>query len=109
ELSLLGVPSIVAYRLDPASHWVARKLSITPYVAMPNVLLGDMVVPEIIQYRITGEHLAARAKEILEQPDRAHRIRARLAEIPSHLGSPGGLGLAADRILNEARGARVAA
>jgi lipid-A-disaccharide synthase len=109
ELSLFGVPSVVAYRLDPASHWIARKLSITPYVAMPNVLLEEMVVPEIIQYRITGEHFAARAKEVLGQPDRARRIRARLAEIPSHLGSPGGVGLAADRILNEARRARLAA
>lgn len=109
ELSLLGVPSVVAYRLDPASHWVARKLSITPYVAMPNVLLGDMVVPEIIQYRITGEHFAARAKEILEQPARARQIRERLAEIPRHLGAPGGVGRAADRILDEARNGCVAA
>lgn len=109
ELSLLGVPSVVAYRLDPASHWLARKLSITPYVAMPNVLLGDMVVPEIIQYRITGEHFAARAKEILEQPARARQIRERLAEIPRHLGAPGGVGRAADRILEEARKGRVTA
>lgn len=103
ELSLLGVPSVVAYRLDPVSHWVARKLSITPYVAMPNVLLDDWVVPEIIQYKIDGEHFAARALEILEEPARAQRLRERLAEIPNHLGSPGAVGRAADRILEEAR------
>lgn len=109
ELALLGVPSVVAYRLDPASHWVARKLSVTPYVAMPNVLLGDMVLPEIIQHKITGEHFAARAKEIIEHPARARQIRERLAEIPRHLGVPGGVGRAADRILDEARKERVAA
>lgn len=102
ELALLGVPSVVAYRLDPVSHWVARKLSITPYVAMPNVLLGDMVVPEIIQYKIDGGHFAAKALEILEQPARAWQVRERLAEIPSHLGQPGGVARAAQRIHHEA-------
>ena len=103
ELSLLGVPSVVAYRLDPVSHWVARKLSITPYVAITNVLLEEMVVPEIIQYRIDGEHFAARASEILEQPRRAQHLRERLLELPAHLGSPGAVGRAADRILEESR------
>jgi len=103
ELALLGVPSIVAYRLDPVSHWVARKLSITPYVAMPNVLLGGMVVPEIIQYKIDGAHFAAKALEFLEQPSRAREVRERLAEIPAHLGAPGAVSRAAERILEEAR------
>ncbi len=105
ELSLLGVPSVVAYRLDPVSHWIARKLSITPYVAMPNVLLDEMVVPEIIQYRIDGAHFAAKALEILEEPERAVRVRRRLAEIPGHLGAPGAVARAAERVLEEA-GAR---
>lgn len=103
ELALLGVPSVVAYRLDPVSHWVARKLSITPYVAMPNVLLDDWVVPEIIQYKIDGKHFATRALEIMEEPERARRLRERLARIPEHLGSPGAAHRAADRILEEVR------
>ena len=103
ELSLLGVPSVVAYRLDPFSHWVARKLSITPYVAMPNVLLGDMVVPEIIQYRIDGRHFADHALEILGKPGTASRLREKLAEIPRHLGPAGAVASAADRILHEVR------
>ena len=103
ELSLLGVPSVVAYPLDPVSHWIALKLSMTPFVAMPNVLLGEMVVPEIIQYRIDEAFFAAKALEILEQPERARHLRRRLAEIPGHLGSSGAVSRAAERILEEAR------
>ena len=103
ELSLLGVPSVVAYRLDPASHWVARKLSLTPYVAMPNVLLDDMVLPEIIQHKITGEHFTGKALEILGQPWRARQIRERLVGLRGHLGEPGAIGRAAERIVEEAR------
>lgn len=98
ELSLLGVPMVAAYRLDPASHWIARKLSLTPYVAMPNVLLGEMAVPEIIQYRITGENFAAHALDMLGNPERLSAIRGKLALIPSHLGDPGAVRSAALRI-----------
>ncbi len=106
ELALLKVPMVVAYRLDPFSHRVARLLAMTPYAAMPNVLLGEQVVPEIIQHRITGEHFAERALEFLDQPWRARAARDRLAEIPAHLGAAGAVTRSADRILEEAAKAR---
>lgn len=102
ELSLLGVPMVAAYRLDPLSHWIARKLSITPYVAMPNVLLGEMAVPEVIQYKITGRNFADRARDILEKPGFAEGMRRKLSRIPSHLGDKAAVGRAAVRILEEA-------
>ena len=97
---------VVAYRLDPFSHWVARRLAMTPYAAMPNVLLGEQVVPEIIQHRITGEHFAERALEFLDQPWRARAARDRLGEIPAHLGASGAVARSADRILEEAAAGR---
>jgi len=106
ELALLHVPMVVAYRLDPFSHWLARRLSITPYIAMPNVLLNDWVVPEIIKHRLTGEHFADRALELINDPALCVKMRSRLAEIPGHLGSPGAVKRAAERIIEEAAGAR---
>ena len=107
ELSLLGMPMVAGYRLDPVSHWFARKLSITPYVAMPNVLLGEMAVPEIMQYRITGRNFADRAMEMLERPGCAEEVRRKLARIPSHLGALGAVGRAAARILDEVPRGRI--
>jgi lipid-A-disaccharide synthase len=107
ELALLGVPMIVAYRLDPLSHWLARRLSMTPYVAMPNVLMEDWVVPEIIQHRITGEHFAAQARRLLNHHNQATAMRQHLAEVRKHLGSPGALDRAAARILEETEASMV--
>jgi lipid-A-disaccharide synthase len=104
ELALLRVPMIVAYRLDPLSHWVARKLAMTPFVAMPNVLLDDWVVPEVMQDSMNPANLAAAALEMLEQPERAAALRERLAEVPRHLGAPGAVDRAAERIIAEASG-----
>lgn len=101
ELSLLRVPLVAVYRLDPVSHWFARRLSMTPYVAMPNVLAGKMVVPEIMQYRLTPEHFAGVAMSLLQRPDDRRKIRERLAEIPGHLGACGAVDRTADRIIGE--------
>lgn len=106
ELALLRVPMVVAYRLDPLSHWLGRRLSLTPYVAMPNVLLNDGVVPEIIRHRLTGEDFVGRALELIEDPALSERLRSRLTAIPEHLGSPGAVNRAAERIIEEATAPR---
>jgi lipid-A-disaccharide synthase len=103
ELALLQVPMIAVYRLDPFSSWVARRVSMTPYVAMPNVLLEEMVVPEIKQHRMDADNFARTALDLLEQPGRLAEIRRRLGEIPRHLGESGAVERSADRIIEEAR------
>lgn len=103
ELSLLRVPMVAAYRLDPLSHCVARGLAMTEFVAMPNVLLDEGAVPEVIRPRMRGERLAEKALEILGSPERASALRAKLSEIPSHLGERGAVGRSAERILEEFR------
>jgi hypothetical protein len=47
-------------------------------------------------------HLAAKALEVLEEPERARHVRRRLAEIAGHLGAPGAVARAAERVLVEA-------
>jgi lipid-A-disaccharide synthase len=102
ELALLGVPMIAVYRLDPVSHWVARRVSMTPYVAMPNVLMEKMIVPEIMQYRMSAENFATTALDLLADTGRRGEIRRSLGEIPGHLGEHGALERAAERIMQEA-------
>lgn len=101
ELSLLQAPMVAVYRLDPVSHWFARRLSMTPYVAMPNVLAGEIVVPEIMQHRLTPEHFADSALSLLDRPDHVRQMRRRLADIPGHLGQSGAVDRTADRIIRE--------
>lgn len=48
EAGLLNKPMVVTYRLNTLSEWLSKKLLITPYVALPNVLLNRCVVPELI-------------------------------------------------------------
>lgn len=106
ETALLGVPMIAFYRVHPATYLAAKALVKTRFIAMPNILLGDAVVPELIQSRFTSGRLFAEATSLLENPARAEAMRRKLAEIPALLGGRGVLDRAARVVLREAAARR---
>ncbi len=95
EAALAGAAPVVAYRLDPLAFALARRLVRTPHIALPNVLLGRRVFPELLQDEVTPDRLIACTKEILARRDAslgsAAELRAILAP-PSRAPSGGGGG-----------------
>jgi lipid-A-disaccharide synthase len=49
EAALLKRPMVVAYRMGWLSWWLISSMVKTPYAALPNVLAGRAVVPELLQ------------------------------------------------------------
>ena len=92
---------VTAYRLNPVTVWLARMTSQARRIAMPNLLLEDDVVPEVIQRDVTAERLAAEALQILRNPSRQAAIRKRFRELPAILGEEGALDRIAEFVLNE--------
>lgn len=101
ETALLGVPMVAAYRLHPLSYWLGRRFASTRFLAMPNLLLGDFVVPEILQRNVTAECLAQAALDILESPARSEAIKERLRQLPGILGGAGVIDRVVELILQE--------
>src|SRR5579875_381453 len=89
ETALLGCPMVIAYKMSPATYWVARMLVTgVDFIGMPNILAGAEIVPELIQGEVTGTQLAAAAASLLGQPLRTRTIEA-LNRIRGQLGAPG--------------------
>jgi len=59
EAMLLKRPMVVAYRVAPATAWLARRLVTLRYFALPNLLAGRQLVPEFFQEAATAPHLGA--------------------------------------------------
>jgi len=102
EIALLGVPMVVAYRVAPLTAFLGRRLLKVPFIAMPNILLDEAVVPEFLQREVTAERFASEALDILENPERAAEMRRKLAGVRSRLGQPGAVEKAAALVLKEA-------
>jgi lipid-A-disaccharide synthase len=99
ECALLGCPMAVVYRMSPVSFAIARRLVRVPFIALPNIVLGERVVPELVQHAATPEALARELSAFLtSEPKRANTV-ARLGEIRSRLRVPGAAAHAAELAL----------
>jgi lipid-A-disaccharide synthase len=90
EIALLGVPMAIAYKLSSLTYWLGRLLVKTPYIGLPNIILGKAAVKELIQHEATAENLAAEITKILSDTAYAGDIRQDLLEVKHQLGEGGG-------------------
>lgn len=89
ETALLGCPMVIAYKMSTATYVVAKMLVTgVKYIGMPNILAGGEIVPELIQWQVSGANLAAAAARLLREPLRRATIEA-LSRIRGQLGAPG--------------------
>ena len=98
EAAILGVPSIVVYKTSLLTYIAAKLLMRVKSLALPNIILGDQVFPELLQGRCRAEKIAAEAALILEDSVRYDRIRAQLTEVVEALGEKGAAQRAADHL-----------
>jgi len=112
EAAVIGTPMVVVYRLAFPSWLLARILVRVPFVAMPNIVAGQEIVPELIQFRATPERIAAAAHPLLDSPAASRAMQERLHEVRNRFGPPGAASRTADAILTllqESAGAEVPA
>ncbi|MCC7516095.1 MAG: lipid-A-disaccharide synthase [Pseudomonadales bacterium] len=73
EAMLLKRPMVVAYRMASMSYAIISRLLKVPYVALPNLLANEKLVPEFLQQDATVENLGA---ALLRWLDSAHAVQA---------------------------------
>jgi lipid-A-disaccharide synthase len=99
EAAILGTPMIITYRVGSLTWFLARLLVRVRYAGLPNLVMNDAIVPELIQPDATPARLAAVAEEILGSPARQTQMRAALAEVRARLGTRGAAERAAREVL----------
>lgn len=98
EAAILGVPMVAVYRLPWPGMLIARRLVSVRYAALPNILAGREIVPELIQERMVPAAIAAEVLDLLSRPERREMMRADLRDVVEGLGPPGALDRAADEV-----------
>ena len=73
EAMLLRRPMVVSYRMGGVGAAIFRAMSTTRYVALPNILAGRELVPELLQETATPANLATAIEGVWR---RAHADRA---------------------------------
>jgi lipid-A-disaccharide synthase len=100
ECAFFGVPTVTLYKTSWLTYQIARRIITVKSLTMPNLLAGETVYPEFVQYDATPENLSRAALELLQDESRRTKIKLQLAKIISSLGEPGAANRAATAILS---------
>jgi lipid-A-disaccharide synthase len=91
EMAVAGIPHVVAYRLNPITAAIAKRLVKVPHASLVNLLAEREVVPERIQGPCTPESLCEALLRPMLDPTVAAAQRAGFAEALAALRAPEGL------------------
>jgi lipid-A-disaccharide synthase len=105
ELAIAGVPMVAAYIVSGLEALVARKLVRVHSVVLANLVIGQNVIPELLQEECTPERLtAALAPLIGDTPERRRQIEAlSWLDTIMEIGSRAPAARAADIVLGSLR------
>ena len=87
ESAIFKKPTIVIYKMPTLSFYLLKVLNIvkTQYAALPNILLGREIFPELIQNDVTSENIKIKALEILSHQEETDQIINDLRELHDSL------------------------
>jgi lipid-A-disaccharide synthase len=89
ECAYYGVPTVVFYKTSWPTYLVSRLGVTVKHLAMPNLLAGERIFPELIQGAATAENIAREAQDLLTNSTRRTLVKAKLAAVVQSLGPPG--------------------
>lgn len=99
ECALLGTPMIISYKGSFITYVAAKSLVKVPFIGLPNLVLGEKRIPELLQYDATPAKIARKALEILNNEKLRHSMQKDLERVSEKLGHAGANERAAVEIL----------
>lgn len=85
EAMLCHRAMLVAYRMAPATYWLAKRLVHTDWISLPNLIARETLVPELIQDAASPEAIADRLGAMLDDEAGRKALEVRFAEMHAAL------------------------
>lgn len=85
EAMLLKKPMVVVYKKDAFSFWLISRMLKTKYISLPNLLLGKMQVPELLQDAATPDTISKAVSYWLDHPQEVAKLQEQFANVHQQL------------------------
>lgn len=99
EAALLGLPSVILYKMSPLSYFVANLLIHLPEFSLPNIIAGERILPEFLQKEIKPEVVKKQAERFFKGSPEVAAVKEKLRLLCHTLGRPDAAGRVAELIL----------
>lgn len=90
ELAVCNVPHIIAYKMNPLTFTILKRVIKTPYAHLANIIMDHEIVPEFIQDECNSDDIASEVLTLLEsdsvkrhQTDEFIKVREAIGAIES--------------------------
>ncbi len=98
ETAIIGRPMVVVYKTGNITYQIAKRVIKLDKIALVNLVLGEKVVPEMIQGQATPEKMMAELEKFYNEELYFESVKKRLNAVPQKLGGPGASKRAAEQI-----------
>jgi len=86
EATIYKTPMVIIYKMNIIS-WILSKILVkSKYAGMPNLIANKMIVPELLQSKLTADSISKEAIKIMESESRQKSILADLQTVKESLG-----------------------
>ena len=85
QIALHKKPMIIIYKGSWISYFVWKKIRLIPHVSLPNILLNENIVPEMLQHRATPTLLSKKACEIINDKRYLKKIESKFYKLHKDL------------------------
>ena len=89
ESGIIGRPMVVIYKTGFITYQIARRLVKLDTIGLVNLVLGEKVVPELIQHEANPQKIAAELDKFIMQKSYCDGVTAKLKRVPEILGGKG--------------------
>jgi lipid-A-disaccharide synthase len=81
EAALLGKPMVVAYKMARLTYALYSRMLHTQFVSLPNILVNEAVVPELLQDDATPKRIAEEIDSLLFDSEKRAYVSLKFTEI----------------------------
>jgi lipid-A-disaccharide synthase len=99
EAALAGLPFCVLYRVSPWSWLLGKLLVRTKHYALPNLILKERVVPELMQHQASPQNIAHMLSSFARRDPKWENVRRKLRQVKERLVADDPYGDAARAVL----------
>jgi lipid-A-disaccharide synthase len=100
EAALFNLPQVVCYKANPVSIFIARRVANVKYISLPNLIMDEKIVTELIQNDMSVEKMTEELRKITEDETGRNKMLADYKRLFGKLGGVGASGKVAQLIID---------
>lgn len=99
EAACLKTPMVIVYQTSLLTWWLGKLLVKIPYVGLPNIIMEEEIVPELLQKEVNPPNIVEASLQILNSPADYKQIKQDLDTVVNKLGAGGAIEKVAEMVL----------